>query len=135
MIKFEEWQWSDKMTTGNDALDHRHKSLLNIVNDIVGSYNSSDGEPSSLLIEVPLDELFKFAAHHFADEELVMKNYHYPELNNHHEFHVKFVITLINIKMRFDKDENIAKELLEFLFMWREQHIQTHDKAAMLVCR
>lgn len=132
---FEEWIWSDKLVSGNDALDFRHQSLLNIVNDLIRIYNESAGEPSSLLIEVPLDELFKFAAHHFADEESVMKNFNYPKLVEHHEFHTQFVIGLIHIKIRFDKDENISKELLEFLFKWREQHMQTKDKEAMAECR
>lgn len=132
---FEEWVWSDKLVSGNDALDFRHQSLLNIVNDIIRIYNDSSGEPSSLLIEVPLDELFKFAAHHFADEELVMKNFKYPKLVEHHELHVEFVIALINLKIRFDKDENISRELLEFLFKWRDQHMQIKDKAAMAECR
>jgi hemerythrin len=134
-MEFTQWIWSDKLVSGNEALDYRHQSLLNIVNDIVGSYNSSDGNPSSLLIEVPLDELFKFAAHHFADEELVMKNYNYENIVRHHEHHINFVITLINLKVRFDKDENIAKDLLDFLFKWRDQHIQIMDKEAMRHCR
>lgn len=132
---FEEWVWSDKLVSGNDALDFRHQSLLNIVNDLIRIYNDSAGEPSSLLIEVPLDELFKFAAHHFADEESVMKNFRYHKLVEHHELHIEFVIGLINLKIRFDKDENISRELLEFLFKWRDQHMQTKDKEAMAECR
>jgi hemerythrin-like metal-binding protein len=134
-MEFTQWIWSEKLASGNEALDYRHQSLLNIVNDIVGSYNSSDGNPSSLLIEVPLDELFKFAAHHFADEELVMQTFNYENIVSHHEHHIAFVITLINLKIRFDKDENIAKELLDFLFKWRDQHIQIMDKEAMKLCR
>lgn len=132
---FEEWVWSDKLMSGNEALDFRHQSLLNIVNDLVRIYNESSGDPSSLLIEVPLDELFKFAAHHFADEESVMKNFNYPQLIAHHEHHIDFVIGLINLKIRFDNDENISKELLEYLFNWRDQHIQIKDKEAMAQCR
>jgi hemerythrin-like metal-binding protein len=134
-MEFKPWEWSQKMVTGYDALDYRHQSLINIVNDIVGSYNSMKGKPSALLIEVPLDELFKFAAHHFADEELVMKNYKYPNLVDHHELHLNFVVKLIDIKIRFDKDQNISKELLEFLFNWRDQHIQIYDIEAMSQCR
>jgi hemerythrin-like metal-binding protein len=134
-MNFKEWEWPGNIITGNDALDFRHQSLINIVNDIIGSYNSSDGNPSPLLIEVPLDELFKFAAHHFADEELVMKNFKYDNLVKHHESHVSFVVTLINLKIRFDKDENIATELLDFLLRWRKQHIEIKDKEAMKVCR
>lgn len=134
-MNFEEWVWSDKLISGNDALDFRHQSLLNIVNDLIRIHNESNGEPSSLLVEVPLDELFKFAAHHFADEESVMKQFNYSKLVDHHELHIQFVIELINLKIRFDKDENIIKDLIEFLFNWRNKHIQIKDKEAMAHCR
>jgi hemerythrin len=134
-MEFEPWEWSLKMTTGNESLDYSHQSLINIVNDIVGAYNSSNGDPSPILIEVPLDELFKFAAHHFAGEELVMKNYKYRNLIEHHELHINFVLKLIDLKISFDKDQKVAKELLEFLFSWRDQHIQIKDIEAMSQCR
>jgi len=134
-IKYDEWVWSGQMVTGNESLDIRHRSMFNIVNDIIKIYNDFEGDPNPVLLEVPLDELFKFAAHHFADEELTMKNANYPKLVEHHELHIDFVIRLINLKIRFDKDENISKELLDFLLDWRNQHIKVKDKEAMKECR
>jgi hemerythrin-like metal-binding protein len=134
-IKYDEWVWSGQMVSGNESLDVRHRALFNIVNDIIKIYNDFDGEPSSLLVEVPLDELFKFAAHHFADEELTHRKFNFADIIPHHEMHIDFVIKLINLKIRFDREENISKELLDFLLEWRNQHIKIKDKEAMKVCK
>ena len=134
-MNYPKFEWKEQFATGNDAVDYQHKGLLNIINDLIATYNSSDGEPNAVLVEVPLDELFKFAAHSFAPEELLMKNHKYPKLIDHHELHIQFVLKLIQIKVRLDKDENIGKDLIDFLINWFETHISNDDKEAILACK
>lgn len=134
-MEYKVLEWKTDYETGNEGVDYQHKSLINTINDIIETYNSSNGEPNGVLIEVPLDELFKFAAHTFAPEELLMQTHKYPKLVEHHELHIQFVLSLIQLKIRLDKDENIGKDLIDFILNWIHKHIMVEDKAAMQACR
>lgn len=132
-MKYQEWQWNDSLITNQEVVDYQHKNLFNVINDLVRACNMSD-EPNGLLVEVALDELLKYAGHHFKDEEGLMQMKNYKDLAAHQEQHKNFVKVMLNFKDRFDKNENIADDLLSFMQKWLTEHILTRDKEAMKAC-
>lgn len=132
-MKYQEWQWNDSLMTNQEVVDYQHKNLFNIINDLSRACNMSD-EPNGLLVEVALDELLKYAGHHFKDEEGLMQMKNYKDLEAHQEQHKNFVKAMLNFKTRFDKNENIAGDLIAFMQKWLTEHILTKDKEAMKAC-
>lgn len=132
-MKYEEWQWNDSLVTNQETVDYQHRILFSVINDLVRACNMSD-EPNGLLVEVALDALLKYAGYHFKEEEGVMIEHNYPGLSIHQEQHKNFVKVMLNYKDRFDNNENIADELLNFMHKWLVDHIMTRDKEAMKAC-
>lgn len=132
-MKYQEWKWNDNLITNEETVDYQHKRLFQVVNDLINACNQSD-TPNGLLVEVALDELLKYAGYHFNDEERIFENYKFQGLEEHKLEHYDFVTLMINFKIRFDKGEEIADELIKFMHQWLINHIMTKDKVAMATC-
>lgn len=132
-MKHEEWKWNDTLLTSQDTVDYQHKTLFRIINDLIRACNESS-DPNGLLVEVALDELLKYAGYHFGEEEGIMKKFNYPAFEQHHTEHVEFVEVMKIFKQRFNKNEDIADELINFMHRWLVKHIMTKDKEAMSHC-
>jgi hemerythrin-like metal-binding protein len=130
-MSYEALTWKDDYSSGNESIDHQNKTIITILNDLIGTYNTFDGDPNTVLVEVPIDELFKFAAQHFPNQEEILKSKNSPELIDHHLKHVDFIIQLTQLKVRLDKEENISKELIEFIINWLNNHVSIEDKKVM----
>ncbi|MGZ3809873.1 MAG: bacteriohemerythrin [Bacteriovorax sp.] len=128
-----EWKWDDVYLTDHATVDYQHKILFNVINDLIRARNASD-DPNGLLVEVALDELLKYATYHFRDEEEVMIKHNYDDLIQHQAQHKNFVDVMLKFKSRFDNNENITDELLNFMQKWLLDHILTRDKKAMNAC-
>lgn len=133
-MQHEEWQWSDDFLTTKDIINYQHKTLFSIINDLVRACNMSEDQPNGLLVEVALDELLKYAGYHFGAEEEIMAKNNYEGLADHKAQHKSFVEAMLKFKGRFDKDENIANELLIFMKKWLVDHILNKDKVSMAAC-
>lgn len=134
-MKYEEWKWSDDFLTTKDEINYQHKTLFNIINDLIRACNMSEEEPNGLLVEVALDELLKYAGYHFGAEEHIMSEHNYAGLVEHKAQHQSFVVSMLKFKERFNNNENIASELLTFMKKWLVDHILTKDKIAMAHCQ
>ncbi len=133
-MKHQEWQWNDSLITNHELVDYQHKILFSVINDLVRACDMSEDEPNGLLVEVALDALLKYAGYHFKEEEEVMIANNFKDLSLHQEQHKNFVKVMLEYKSRFDKNENIADELLTFMQKWLVDHIMTRDKEAMKAC-
>lgn len=129
-MKYQEWVWTDEFVTGQDTVDYQHRTLFNTINDLVRACNESS-QPNGLLVEVALDELIKYAGHHFADEEEIMKAHNFAGFEDHHAQHVAFAARVIDFKKQFSNGKDIADELLTFMQKWLVDHILQRDKAVM----
>lgn len=132
-MQHDEWVWSDTLKTNQETIDYQHRSLFRTINDLIRACNQSP-EASGLLVEVALDELLKYASYHFSEEEEVMRKHNYTGLNAHHAEHVSFASQMLEFKKRFDRNENVADELITFMHRWLVNHIMTRDKEAMAHC-
>jgi hemerythrin-like metal-binding protein len=132
-MKYQEWQWNHLLETHQPTIDFEHKALFTTINDLIRACNMSE-EPNGLLVEVALDELLKYAKHHFSDEETLMEKSTYPDLASHKEQHRKFTDLMNNFKTRFMNNEDISNELITFMQKWLVDHIMNRDKVAMKYC-
>jgi len=130
MSELKEWDWDDQLLTGEETVDYQHKILFRVINDLIRAVNMSD-DTSSILVEVALDELLKYAGYHFSDEEELMKKKQYSGFGMHKAQHEMFVEKILVFKTRMNNNENIGKELVDFMFHWLINHIKKLDKEAL----
>ena len=122
------FEWTDAMAIGHPAIDHDHKVLLALVNQITAPENRSD--PDS--IEFVLDELVGYTSAHFEREEEIMAASGYPGLAPHQELHRRLVTDVQSFKRRFEDQAGLGtlgEDLCLFLTNWLVTHIMHEDHA------
>lgn len=115
-------EWSDEYSVGNSSIDEEHLRLINLIN----RFNEAliKGESKNALANI-FDRLIDYTLEHFKNEEELMREHNYPELEAHIIEHQK----LINTVMEFNKQKDYlsSDSILEFLNMWLIEHIITCD--------
>ncbi len=122
------FEWTDAIAIGHPSIDHDHKVLLALVNQITAPENRSD--PDS--IEFVLDELVGYTSAHFDREEEIMAASGYTGLANHQELHRRLVADVKLFKRRFEDQAGLGtlgEDLCRFLTDWLITHIMHEDHA------
>ena len=119
--------WTPEMSVGVERLDEDHRSLISIINRLADSLEGQ-GEENEELIGKALTALARYTEIHFTREEEVMKAVDYPVLEEHRGEHEKFILDLYKLKAEYsDGNDDIRRELLDFLKNWLTGHIMVED--------
>jgi hemerythrin len=117
--------WKDEYSVRVEKLDHQHQHLFEIVNKLIEQPDSSGD--SELVSEI-LAELVNYTREHFTDEEELMQEYGYPELEPHKKQHNYFIDTTAELSINFvDNKQTTIDEIIEFLKLWLTTHILKTD--------
>jgi hemerythrin-like metal-binding protein len=119
-------QLSEVHLVGDEVLDAQHKVILSYMAKI-RAYFLLDKKDKDLLVLV--DRLETFCKLHLWDEEKVMDEMHFPEIEGHKVQHALFIQHLGNFTGRLD-DLNFVKKIdeLNFLKAWFLEHIEVFDR-------
>ncbi len=123
-----EWiPWDEALTTGHAVLDADHKTLVHLFSQLSDNVKKrSDKTVCSQL----LGQIIDHAKEHFAIEEQLMAEHHYPKLEQHASEHVQLVKRAINFKAKFDTGTPGSHiDLIHFPEDWLTMHILGSDKA------
>ena len=117
--------WKDEYSVGVEKLDHQHQHLFEITNKLIErSGASGDLE----LASETLAEMVNHAKEHFTDEEILMREYGYPDIESHKKQHDYFINTTAELSISFMNNEHThADEIAEFLKLWLIIHILKSD--------
>lgn len=120
-------QWLKDYETGIDRIDFQHKSLVNILNDIIAVPNMEDSQ-RNMVLEVNLEALLKYTVYHFESEEKFMLEANYPKFKEHIKEHEALKKTANEFVERFKNGErNLEKPIVDFLKKWLISHIGKSD--------
>ncbi len=137
--------FDDSLRTGHSQIDEQHEWLFGLANRVAARVGSCDlasevspvpelvGAECAERVEDAVSDavygLVDYATEHFADEEAIMADAHYPLASVHAGFHAElssrlaaFVITLVN------EGDVAAEELTTFFIEWLTTHIMEHDR-------
>ena len=122
--------WDMTLSVGNDLIDSQHKRLVELTNQVETIFYQSERDLRDYdeIIRIIIKLNF-YVMNHFRDEELLLKEIGYPELEAHKLEHAKFISYLDGITTdRIDlKEEEVLKNLLNFLSKWIVEHIKGSD--------
>lgn len=117
--------WETKMVIGHPMVDHDHRVLLDLVNQVASPFTRRD----PIALEFVLDELLSYTAWHFAREEALMEAAGYPQLTGHREVHAHMIGEVRGLHSRLMMtSEGLGDELQRFLERWLIQHIMGEDR-------
>jgi len=122
----EDFSLSNTYLIGNDLLDAQHKVILSYMAKIYTCFLSKKKKEE--LLEL-VDRLDAFCKLHFLEEEQVMDEMGFPEMDTHKTEHALFVTHLENFIGRYE-ELNTSKNIDELVFLkkWFLEHVAVYDK-------
>ncbi len=118
--------WSDSLSVGVDIIDTDHKVLIDQINMLGDAV--TEGTDDVMTASV-LNVLIDYTAYHFAREQQLMEETHYPEAEGHLREHRLLVKKCREIQAGYRQGTTLGKDVLNFLKVWLTQHILKSDKA------
>ncbi|QID18419.1 bacteriohemerythrin [Nitrogeniibacter mangrovi] len=123
-------EWNDYLRTGIDIIDHQHKGLVDLANEIARRFEA--GTPlSALELRALVTYLTEYAEIHFSTEEALMSLSGLDEAHTsaHHQGHARFLERVGEMMDRVDRDAAAdPAPLIEFLGEWLMRHILGDDR-------
>jgi hemerythrin-like metal-binding protein len=93
-----QFAWNEEMSVGIPEVDEDHKRFISLINDLNRSIMS---RMASSEIKQYLQAIIDDAEKHFAKEEVLFKEWQYPDAEGHAKIHAKVLHTLDEIKKQF----------------------------------
>jgi hemerythrin-like metal-binding protein len=121
--------WKERYSVGVKEIDQQHRGLLDIINQIISSFEKKDKWQSTSAI---IDSLIHYAYNHFATEERYMLEAEYPELSWHIGLHLTFIRKVFLMSEEYNqKGLAMQKEILTYLASWYSSHVLEIDRKYM----
>ena len=120
-------EWREEFRVGVPEVDHEHKELIGIINDLNAAAQSTR-DPEAIVDF--LGEIYARIAAHFALEEKVMRERHYDQYAEHKANHEELLDGIRDIMDAFETGaygEDYQNSLGEHLRAWFTEHFKTHD--------
>ncbi len=119
--------WDEKYATGNAGMDHGHKKLMDLINQLAeGMQNNAPKESCSNT----LAQFVELASIHFNHEEQLMDSLQYPRATEHKTVHATMLSDVQAFKVSYDaSDTTEFITLLVVLDSWLKRDIEVADKA------
>lgn len=118
--------WSDALSVKVKQFDDQHKKLVDMVNQLFDAMKAGKG--NQVMGDI-LKSLIQYTQTHFAAEERIMKQYGYPDFENHKKEHNALVLQVLDLQKQFqDGKAVLTQNVMTFLRDWLSKHIQGEDK-------
>jgi hemerythrin len=124
-VKMAKLFWKDAFSVGIEKIDNQHQHMFAIINRFIERpYSTDDTEQMSMILK----EMTAYAREHFTDEEKLMQEYGYPELEPHKWQHAFFIDMTTELVTQFmQSQEKTADKTADFLRLWLTGHILKTD--------
>jgi hemerythrin len=118
-------EWKDHYSVGVEAVDHEHRELIELINELHERLLAGAGEPA---VAAFLGEIFRAISAHFALEERFMREHRYDHLAEHKQAHEQLLEEMRDIMDGYEADpEGVSNQLSKRLDAWFTLHFKTHD--------
>ena len=118
-------KWTPSLSVGNSTLDSHHKKLIDLINAVFDvAENSEAGDVGAIL-----SDLLNYTRFHFIEEEMVMEEAQYPNLEAHRKTHAALAKQVHELHQKYKADPDLfpAVDLFNFLSEWYIEHISNRD--------
>lgn len=118
-------KWKPAYETGIPKVDEQHKELVALINKLERATQSKRAET---VVEEVLVKLVYYIRFHFSEEEKLMAESRYPDINRHAKLHLTFTHRVAKLLMKLKENEIVSVgEILPFLKSWLMDHILKED--------
>ena len=119
--------WQERQSVGYAPIDDEHERLFDLIQLLRDAVSRDNGRE---VLGYVLNELITFTQAHFASEERLMLDHHYPLMATHQARHVAATRRLVQLRAQFAAGRTPRILLvIQELEDWIADHIQVSDKA------
>lgn len=121
-------EWREYLSVGVDEIDEQHRELFRRFNTLLEACENNEGSREVFRL---LDFLDSYVESHFADEEKLQQESHFPDYPAHRELHRKFRQDLADLKGEFREHGPIPRLVAttnRIVVGWLMDHISRMDK-------
>lgn len=123
-------EFDDSLVTGNEMIDAQHKELIDKINGLLESCETSTGKLKAVKM---LGYLADYTEFHFKEEEKLQEEIEYPGIAKHKEKHEELRKTVEELHEMLEEEEGPSPEFVkrveEKVVEWLYQHIQGFDRS------
>lgn len=115
--------WTQRFATGHAGIDAQHQVLFRLLDRAqagIGSPKAKDYR------QIVLD-LLKYIIEHFSYEYQLMREFGYPEQEQHHRYHQELTRQAVAFKEAIFAGQDAREPLAGFLVGWIQHHIAADD--------
>ena len=118
-------QWQDSFKIGHDATDKQHRKLVGMIAALQQAIADNKADEA---MSLTLKELVDYTQYHFRDEEKLMVEIGYADIEHHKYLHRQMLEQVVQIltDIKSGKPFN-ASDLVEYLTSWLTGHIAGED--------
>ncbi|MDH4124417.1 MAG: hemerythrin family protein [Gammaproteobacteria bacterium] len=118
-------KWKEEFSVGVLEVDYEHQALIELINNLHAAV--MEGVTREQVV-AGLGEIYAHIAAHFALEEKVMQESHYPSFSDHKIDHETLLDDLRDIMDEVEDDGEFNEpQLATDLDRWFSEHFRTHD--------
>lgn len=118
--------WKEEYSVGVTAMDEDHRKLLNLINHLQMAIHYHTGEAFE---KEALDELIAYTRYHFQQEEALMQQHGYPELEAHKVQHREMITKAEEFVGQYQQQGHKAlATVADYLKGWLLNHINGTDQ-------
>lgn len=118
--------WDDSFSVKINSIDEQHKKLFEMINDF---YDNINKRSNNELVLKLVKGMKTYTLMHFSTEERYMKQYEYPNYEQHKKEHEAFIDKVNALEEKLKKESIVITfEITNFLKDWIKKHIQNTDK-------
>lgn len=105
--------WQEAYESGEPTIDRQHRELFDLGNALFEASFRAQSSPEAF--SAALDRLLAHTAQHFADEEAILAEYGYKELEQHRHAHAELLTRAGELKAAVTAGKTTLGDLVEFL--------------------
>ena len=119
-------RWLDLYSIGIEKVDRQHENLTDLLNCLNEAWRTGKGQDVLLF---RLDQFLDAVGAHFRDEEQLMLEKHYPDLDLHKAEHDFLLEQVLQFRTQFAASEaELTESMLDFFRDWLRDHILISDR-------
>ncbi|MCB2199155.1 bacteriohemerythrin [bacterium] len=119
-------KWDDSWPIGIAEIDYQHHRLVDLTNDLAAAMLKGQGRAE---IFNTFKNLANYTIEHFSDEEAMMEECDYKDLENQQKEHEEFRRKLAEFIVNYQNGAiRIPNEVLVFLAEWLRDHTHGSDR-------
>ena len=123
-------EFDESLVTGNEMIDTQHKELIDKINKLLDSCETSK---EKVVAVKTLDYLADYTEFHFGEEEKLQESINYPAIAEHEKEHDKLRAVVKDLYNMLEEEEGPSEAFVEQVnknvIEWLYRHIKGFDRS------